>query len=396
MIKKNLQIGIIALSAALFTACSKDDNPAPPSTQLRPSIDYASLTATSNYFETFKDSAGVTTVNFDGQTTRQDMLSELDSLMRIPAGSSPAAISASLMKQMFANSGNPFKNAALNAATDKQLKNKTAASFTAVNAETERAAIEIFMDSLANASQNFNLPAVSGSAGYVLSGTTGKYLVSAKGIEYSQVLAKAIFTACFFDQVVNGYLGDEKQSVDNSKIVDGKAYTQLEHHWDEAYGYITKNGVYPQGTNASGERHLGRYAGRNNPAAGNSSELFLAYLKGRAAVVNNDKTTKDAQITYIRTYLEKIVASNAVNYLNQVKAKTASDPGGAMHNFAEGLGFVYGIRFAYNTKINAAKSNELLGKLLVNNGFYGLTTAVIDEVRDFIADAYGLSHDFKL
>ena len=75
------QIGIVALTATMFTACDKDDNPAPPSTQLRPTVDYASLTATSNYFETFKDSAGATTVNFDGQTTRQDMLAELNSLM---------------------------------------------------------------------------------------------------------------------------------------------------------------------------------------------------------------------------------------------------------------------------------------------------------------------------
>ena len=26
---------------------------------------------------------------------------------------------------------------------------------------------------------------------------------------------------------------------DNELIVDGKYYTEMEHHWDEAYGYFT-------------------------------------------------------------------------------------------------------------------------------------------------------------
>lgn len=393
-------IGLVLFSVLVFSACKKNNNQ--PAPQLRARIEYNTLTSSSNYIEIFKDKEGNSIVDFSGQTTRQDMLSEIDSLMRIPVGayvsaSVPASsIPADILKKMFSNTGNPFRTAALNAATDKQLKNKTAASFTVANAEIERAGFEVFMDSLAIASQSYSQVASPGVAGIATSGSS-KYLVSGRGIEYSQVIIKGLFTAGFFDQIVNGYLGDEKQGVDNTQIVAGKKYTQLEHHWDEAYGYITKNGVYPQGTNASGERHLGRYAGRNNPAAGNSADLFLAYLKGRAAIVNNDKTTKGTQIAYIRTYLEKIVASNAINYLNVTKTKTAAaDQAAAMHAFAEGLGFIYGLRYAYNAKINATKSNELLAKLLGPTGFYGLTPAKIDEVRDFIATTYGISNTFTL
>lgn len=223
------QIGIVALTATMFTACDKDDNPAPPSTQLRPSIDYASLTATSSYFESFKDASAVSTVNFDGQTIRQDMLFELNTVMS--SGSKGTIVDSAKLSNMFANTGSPFTNTALNAATDKTLKSKTAASFAAADADAERQKFEKWFGIIADASKS-TLPAADGQAGVATGATdaTKKYLVDAKGIEYGQVVQKGLIGACFLDQISNVYLGTEKMSADNKVIVSGKNYTQLEHH----------------------------------------------------------------------------------------------------------------------------------------------------------------------
>jgi hypothetical protein len=389
------QIGIVALTATMFTACDKDDNPAPPPppppTQLRPTIDYASLTAASDYFQTFKDSAGATTVNFDGQTTRQDMLAELNSLMI--SGSTGTIVDSSKLSNMFANTGSPFTNAALNAATDKTLKSKTATSFAAADADAERQKFEKWFGIIADASKS-TLPAADGQAG-VATGTadaTKKYLVDANGIEYGQLVQKGLIGACFFDQIVNTYLGTDKMSADNKTIVSGKNYTQLEHHWDEAYGYVTRHGTYPLRINGvAQERFLGGYL-RQVP---DSTNFFLAFSKGRAAIVNGDNATRDAQIAFIRTKAEDAIARVGVSYLNKTAKAIATDPAVAMHAFGESLGFVYSLRFAHNAKVNKAKSDEYINKLMGAKGFYSLTSPIINEVKKAIADTFGFPENYE-
>jgi hypothetical protein len=397
MTSKNfLSLGMLGIIAVSFTACEKDDAPE-TSSSFRPKMEYTTLSATSNYFETFKDANGATTVDFSGQTTRQDMLAEIDSVMRIATGSHAskgvpaAAVSASLLKNMYANSGSPFRTASLNAATDKQLKGKTAASLSAVEVENERKRFESWFEKVAAASTSFDKTASDGQAGIATANNgTSKYLVDEKGIEYAQLIQKGMIGAVLMDQIVNVYLGSEKQSLDNSKPVEGKNYTAREHSWDEAYGYLTKNAVYPtkDAANKWQERYLGNYV----RPVGDPAQLFLAYLKGRAAIVNDDNTTREAQVALIRQHIEKALGTFAVSYLNNTKKELANNnPAAAMHAFGEGAGFVYALRFANNAKINAAKSETLLNKLIGGpKGFYSLTSATIDEVRNEIAAAFSI------
>ena len=68
-----------------------------------------------------------------------------------------------------------------------------------------------------------------------------------------------------------------------------------------------------------------------------------------------------------------------------------------IHGFNEGFAFIYGLRFAYDAKIDAAKSDELMNLLTGSaNGFYDLTLDQIDEVRDFIATAFGIDKDTEI
>lgn len=378
-----------AIVAITFTACEKEGQPQ-SNAGIRPSIDYSTLNASSNYLETFKDSAGNSTVDFSGQTTRQDMLAEMDSVMRL--GTKGIAVDANVLTAMFSNQGSPFRNANLNAATDKTLMSKTAASFSAGEADNERQKFISWFDIIATSSLS-NSPAAKGTAGIATAiNGTSKYLVDEKGIEYGQLVQKGLIGAVMLDQISNVYLGTEKMAADNQTIVNGKNYTQLEHHWDEAYGYMTKNGTFPLRENGvAKERYLGGYLRQ----VADSSNIFVAFLKGRAAVVNADNATRDEQIAFIRAAAEKAIAQVAVSYLNKTSNNMAADPAAAMHSFAEGLGFIYSLRYAHDAKVSAAQSDEYLASLMGADGFYSLTPTILNDVKADIANYFGFSETFE-
>lgn len=373
---KKILIPVLGL-ALLATSCKKEENVTPTTPALE--IPYTSLSASSNYKTTFVDAAGKTTVDFSGQTTRINMLKEMDAHMK--AGTS-ADIDATKLINMFRNQNTPFSSADLNAATDKVISSKTAQSFSATEADAERARFISYFNELERISKMRGNTAEQGKAGVL--GTNR--LVDEKGFEYSQFVQKGLIGAMMLDQIANIYLGTDKQSADNTTPNEGKNYTAMEHHWDEAYGYLTSNDTYPI---KGSESFLGEYTRQGASVSGGAESLYLAFLKGRAAIVNNDLTTRDEQIAYIRTELEKAIAAVAISYLN--KTNSATDDASRFHALSEGVGFIYSLRFAHNAKINRAKSEELLNILMgKTNGFWSLTPADINNVRDQIATTFGI------
>jgi hypothetical protein len=380
--KKQLLLAATAIAVG-FASCKKDDTT--PAEDMK--IPYSSLTTTSNYFQTFKDAAGATTVNFDGQTTRISMLKELDAYIKTGISTN---LDAEKMGKMFKNEGSPFSNAALNAATDKTIISKTAQSFSPVDADAERQRFLGYFTSLAETSTHNGSTAAVGVAGLL----DAKYLVNAKGFEYAQLVQKGLIGAMMLDQINNIYLGTEKMNADNAAIVSGKNYTALEHHWDEAYGYLTSNEFYPKPDPNDAakwlESFLGSYVRQVGPAAGGDpAAVYMAFLKGRAAIVNKDMATRDQQIAFLRDAMERAIATICISYLN--KTKTATSDGAKFHSLAEGTGFLYALRFAYNAKVNKTKSDELMQALMGKpNGFWDLTNADIDAVRDQVSALTGV------
>jgi len=381
-----MSLGIVA--ALFVSSCSKDkDDPQPTDTQ---KIPYASLTETTSYFETFKGADGNTSVDFSGQTTRISMMKELDAYLKKGV---TADISAATLKNMFENKNAAFTNTDLNNATDKTIVSKTAQSFNAADADAERQRFYGYFTAVEAASKMHGQVAEAGKAGLL----DNKYLVDENGFEYGQFIQKGLMGAMMLDQISNIYLGTEKQNADNQTIVSGKNYTQLEHHWDEAYGYLTANAYFPMKDPNDNTKWLESYLGGyvrqvGTEVGGNPAAVYLAFLKGRAAVVNNDATTRNEQIAYIRTSLEKAIATIAVSYLN--KTKTATTDGSKFHALSEATGFVYSLRFAYNAKVSKAKSDELLGILMnKTNGFWSLTNEDLDNVRNQIAAAVGIDNN---
>ena len=379
---KHLLLGI-GFTALAFASCKKTDND-PVQT-----IPYSGLTATTNYLETFKGPDNKTSVDFSGQATRVSMMKELDAYMR---KGTTTTLDAARLKSMFENKNSAFDAAALNAATDKTIISKTAQSFSATDAAAEHQRFYGYFDAIAATSAANGQAAAQGTAGLL----DGKYLVDAKGFEYGQFIQKGLIGALMLDQISNIYLGSEKMNADNEVIVNGKNYTQLEHHWDEAYGYLTQNEVFPKKDPNDAtkylESYLGGYVRQVKEPNGNPADVYMAFLKGRAAIVNDDATTRNTQIAAIRTALEKSIATIAISYLN--KAKTANSDGSKFHALSEGVGFIYSLRYGHNAKISKAKSDQLLDVLTgKEHGFWSLTNADLDNVRNEVANAFGIDKE---
>lgn len=377
-----LGLSLVALS---LTSCRKDDEMAPATPALRAKIDYASLTAASPYTTSFKDANAAGTVELGAAAIRLDMFSELNSYMAGVAVASPVqpvTLDLARLRNLYANTNAPFITTALNA-SGVQLRDQTAASFSDANAATVRSYLDDQLATLATASQSVNNTATVGKAGRL-----GRYLVDARGFEPNQVVQKALLGALLLDQIGNVLLAPAALAADNAKVVDGKLYSVREHNWDMAYGYLTSNAVMTTDIALQPrERFLAGYLNEKNGPA--SPGVYLALLKGRAAIVNNDDATLRAQADLIRTELEKTIAKAAVSYLTNWKAAAAADV--KAHALGEGIGFVYSLRFCTKFNVDLALADSLLNGLTSGkDGAWSLTNAQVDTVIAAINSKFSL------
>lgn len=379
---------IVVVIAGCVSSCEKADDAVP---QLRTKINYSVLTATTPYKSLFLSTTGDTTVDLKSGNDRLKQFQAINYYLGAAVRDNKT-LDATLMKNMYANAGNPFTDisslkiigADLNS-SGLQLKNITASSKSTTEADATRARLETIFGEMANVSKSVGVTASKGVAGKL-----GTYVVDAKGIEVAQVIQKSLIGAVQLDYICNVLL-DKGLDADNSKVIAEKTYTALEHNWDEAFGLLTLNPVYLAGstdaTRGTSESFLGSYIWEYNKAS--YSKFHLAFLKGRAAIVNNDKTELKAQATFIRTEIEKAIAAAAVGYLG--KWKTGTTDAARAHAIGEGLGFIYSLRYCNINGADAAFSDNLLNNLINStNGFWDLTNDKINPAIDAITAKFKL------
>ncbi|GAB3320977.1 DUF4856 domain-containing protein [Larkinella ripae] len=364
----------VAFLVASLTACNDadDDTTFIPPSNLRSAIDYTKLSDTTSYANYFKDNDGNKTVDLAPGSTQLLMFRAINTYNGTAVGTG-ATLDSTVLKNMFANTNNAFSDAALNT-SGVNLRSIFASSLPAADAEKERKTLEAGFPAIATASKS-----VSATAGEGKAGKLGTYLVDAKGIEWGQIIQKSMIGGLQLDYISNVLLSDAKLALDNSKVVSGKKYTELEHSWDQIFGLLTANPVYGGKATAtsSGESFLGSYLWEYNKE--DFPKIHMALLKGRAAIVNNDATTLKAQAAILRPAMEKAVAGAALGYLGKWKTNATNDAARA-HAIGEGLGFIYSLRYAKLNGGTAAFSDGLLANLVYTapNGFWGLTNTKID------------------
>jgi len=407
--KKNLLL-LSSIASLLFISCSSDDD----GLELCGDGDCEPTETTIDNPDSYTFTRdNESTVSFGGQTTRLKMGDEILSAFTDVTSTSEQILS------MYAHEegANDFEDADLNA-SDKSVRSKTAASadFFATNA-TDQAVIRADFDGWISAQvdevfPNWEVAAAAGTAGQIADGSSTRY-INAQGLEYNQAFNKGLIGALTIDQVVNNYLstavldeGDNVADNDANVVVEGEVYTNMEHKWDEAYGYVY--GLNADAANPNddlgADSFLNKYIGRvegDDDFAGIADEIFQAFKLGRAAIVAKQYDVRDAQAEIIREKLSEVIGIRAVYYLQQGKNsldQETPDYGGAFHDLSEGYGFVYSLQFTRKTNSSEPYfTKEEVDAFLVDlmddgeNGLWDVEATTLDAISADIAAKFNFT-----
>ena len=397
---------LILLTSIIFVSCSKDDD-----------VEYITETITETVIVTETQTvnvevpvtvnvevpysyefarAGVSTVSFSGQTARLNMADELYAALNTNT------FTKVQMLEMF-NDGTGFSDASLNS-SGKKMGNKTAASPLASSTVKPQfdAMITDFAD---NVIPNWATDASNGQAG-VLTDATRTIHVNAKGHEIDQTFIKGIIGAMTVDQIVNNYItpyqldsGTRVADNDNGVLSSGKDYTDMEHKWDEGFGYLYGQeadasrldlGTSPTGNGTTLNKYFKKINASNQVGIGVT--VFDAFRRGRAYIVAKLYDDRDAQATIIKKELSKVIAYKAVDYLNGYMTKIAAgNTADAFHALSEGYGFIMSLQFTNDGNDNPYFTNSEVNAFLASmDNFWTVENSNLESIRDEISAKFGI------
>jgi hypothetical protein len=341
---------------------------------------------------------GISTVFYNGQTARLEMVGELHSAF------SDISKSESDILAMF-NEGTGFSDATLNS-SGKNVGGKVAASSYA--STTVKPQIQAFISRVVNdVFPNYNNDASEGIAGKYTDPGGRTVHIDGKGFEMNQIFTKSLMGALVTDQIINGYLWRGKLDAgtniaNNDNLVfeykstgaSANNVTKMEHFWDEGFGYL-----YGEDNQYSHEVGNGvlvsKYLGKGD-IPGLDIQIYNAFKLGRAAIVTGDYELKDKQAKIIKVGLSKVIGYRAASYLRLGATNIGNGLwANAFHALSEGYGFVLSLQFTIkddgepyflNTEVN-----QMLADLEKDNGFWSRTSAELNLMADKIDQVTGLS-----
>jgi hypothetical protein len=384
-IKYFKKTAFVAMAVIGLASCKKDKTE--NSKLLRAKIEYSKITDDTKYDNTntvFVDASGTSTVDLTNGNNRYKMFQAINAYAGL---ASTTVLDVNVLKNMFSNTSSPFTGTYLPLnGTAVQLKNVVASSLSATDAAAVRTKIEADFATMALISLSSSATASNGVAGKL-----GTRMVDAKGLETAQIIQKGLIGALQLDYISNVLL-NKNLDADNYTLVSGKNYTQLEQNWDEAYAMLTLNPIYLKNTTvtpfvasvdatrATTEFALGSYVWEYGKVADNANfnytKIAPAFLRGRAAIVNNDIEEVKKQALIIRTTMERAIASAAVGYLG--KFGTRNTDADRAHDIGEGGGFIYSLRFCKLNGADATFSDGVLNGLISSTGgFWDITPTKI-------------------
>ena len=328
---------------------------------------------------------GQTSVSYSGQTDRLNQLAEMKAMLQTAdAGSIVSEID---LLDMYANTGGDA-NGNFTFSSSKQLKNKTF--------DLDQTYFEGMLKSAAAASVDGSngVLASMGTAGLITRGGNNvTILVDEKGFEFTQVFEKGIMGGVFYYQIVNVYLTDDKigDAVDNENVDSVKNYTDMEHHFDEAFGYfgapVDFSSDY-QGTESP--RYWAKYSNSTDAViSGMNTSIMDSYKTGRSAIVANEHTIKTSQVSELNTYFGQLAAASAIHYANEAKATT--DQGDLLHVLSECYAFTRALRYSNpNQREFSPTEVETLLTNTFNDNLWLVKASDLNNLIDALSTAYGL------
>ena len=340
--------------------------------------------------------AGKSTVSFSGQTARLNMADELYAALNTNT------FTKAQMLEMF-NDGTGFAGEGLNT-SGKKMGNKTAASPLA-SATVKPQFDAMITDFADNVIPNWATDASNGQAG-VLTDATRTIHVNAKGHEIDQTFIKGIIGAMTLDQIVNNYITPYQldagtRTADNTSktLSSGKDYTDMEHKWDEGFGYLYGQeadatrldlGVAPTGNGTTLNKYFKKVNASSHP--GMAVQVFDAFRRGRAYIVANQYDKRDEQAEIIKKELSKLIAQKAVDYINGYISKIANgNTADAFHALSEGYGFVMSLQFTNDGTDTPYFSNSEVNAFLTSmDNFWTVENSTLEAIRDEVKAKAGI------
>ena len=341
-----------SLMIITISSCDKDNNNDP----IIPNIDAP---------ETYSfQRNGESTVSYSGQTTRLEQADELYAALN---SAESTAAGLDLMFNGSDGSSAGFANELLNG-TSKIIGSKTASSTLAGSATTKERFNQYITDFASNVAPNWNMDAAPGMPGSITSPDGGStYQINAVGQELDQLFFKGLIGAFTLDQIVNNYIhpnqldsGTRIDDNDNGVLSDGKPYTDMEHKWDEGFGYLYGQegdlddvgatvGSAPAGSGNLLMKYFKKVNQEGGYEPGIGQTVYDAFIMGRTAIVNRDYDLREAQADIIQVELSKVIGYYAIHYLNDYLAKVEEgNIAKAHHSLSEAYGFILSLQFTNN------------------------------------------------
>ncbi len=383
--KKLFYLTFIFSISLFITSCDKDDD------NDHDHDHHQDVTAPATYsFER----GGESTVSYSGQTCRLQMAKDI-----YDALNNPDMYTADQVLEMF-NDGTSFSYAY---DCGKNVGGKTAASSSA-SATVKPLFDNMITELFEEVAPNWTNTASMGNSGQITTSSGSTYQVNGMGLEMDQAFIKGLMGAMVVDQMNNNYLTATKLDGDgttnNSDGLGAGEYTNMEHYWDEGYGYLYGyNNLHVGGTddNSTGvavgsgvlvNKYLKKINDSNEP--GIADVIYDAFKLGRAAIVAGDYVIRDQQSQIIAENMNKIIAYKAVDYLTGGATTIASGAPreDAFHGLSEGYGFVLSLQFTdyfSNTEVN-----DMLNQLMDGNGFWDITVDELNSMANMISTTAGI------
>ena len=304
---------------------------------------------------------GESSVSFSGQTTRLMQAEELYAALN---SSEATETGLDLMFNGDSNGSAGFADASLNG-TSKIIGSKTAASTLAGSATTKARFDNMITDFATNVVPNWGSDAGVGQAGAISTPDGAKtYHLNAQGQEIDQLFFKGLIGAFTLDQIVNNYIhpnqldsGTRIDDNDNDVLSGDNNYTDMEHKWDEGFGYLyglegdnlASAGTAPSGSGSLLMKYFKKVNDEGGYEPGIAQTVYDAFIMGRTAIVNKDYALRDQQAAIIKVELSKVIGYYAIHYMNDFVSKLeAGNVAGAHHSISEGWGFLLSLQFTNN------------------------------------------------
>jgi hypothetical protein len=417
----NSLLYLLSLVLFVMVGCSSDDaNDDDGATLIDTPTSYS-------FASRFND--GESSVSYSGQVVRNLLINDIKTQMGTDAGTGNPATLLSMM------ANNNADQAILSSAGDMSTM-QTKYHDIGTNELNDRL----------TAVDSITIPGYDNNAGTLISGWIQELAAAGKtrynGVRLDQITQKTLWGAVSYWQGTSKYMSKIPNDNNSEPSEDGAAYTAMEHHWDESFGYfgaaLDYNTGYTDDTRKNGpnvdsngdgsidfksEYNVGwaiTAAKRDLCSACDvdldfTKTIFDAYLEGRTLITNQaDLVDIIVQRDIILNTWEKVVAAVSIHYVNDVAddiaglitvADTSIVPGsdatadyenhwGEMRGYANGL--LYN-DFKVITDVNLNRILTIMGTAPVypSNGNFddmqAYHTALVGEVRAIFKASYGFS-----